>query len=231
MLAWRELCIAKKGDDAQTVVASSEATSFIVADGIGSYSGGGAASRLVVDFVSDCLEKNAAMPFPDVFAQSKMLLESNDSGLRLGTTLTVLQLTGSVARFGHVGDCRIYHLRGAGIVTRTSDQTELQFLLDRGVLNRYDAITYRRSNVLLSLLAPDKSFRLQEGVFDVLPGDRFVICTDGFHRCLSKQQIRDASLASRDLEIFARSLFRKASEIGVTDDASAFLAELGMDAL
>src|SRR3546814_5436694 len=60
------------------------------------------------------------------------------------------------ARVGHVGDSRIYHLRGSGLVTRTKDQTEVQHLIDEGILTPERAKMYPRKNVLLSAISRDR---------------------------------------------------------------------------
>ncbi len=113
----------------------------------------------------------------------------------MGTTLTVAVIQGNKVTLGHVGDTRLYHLRNKGIIARTKDQTEVQKLLDDGILNKQRAKNYHRRNVLLSVLTPDRDYELQSTSFNLDTHDRLLLLTDGAYSLASKLELRDLSLS------------------------------------
>jgi protein phosphatase len=225
MPSWKYLSFPLKGDDASVLFELDGIVCAALADGVGSYSGGGLAARTVVDLVgSRALRKKN--DFENLFRECKDALIKSKDVAKLGTTLTVMSLLESTVLFGHVGDCRIYHLRGGGVKTMTNDQTELAYLVGKGVLNRYEAKNYKRSSVLMSVLAPDKDYSLQFGSFNVMPGDRLILCSDGFYGVLSKRTIRDISVDNSNFDEFVDAVNSVMLGIEVDDDASALLLEV-----
>jgi PPM family protein phosphatase len=225
MPAWQYLDYPLKGDDAGALFELDNAACAALADGVGSYSGGGLAARAVIELVKRGFS-SAEPDFERMFRDCRDLLADSKEEVRLGTTLTVLSVVGEKVMFGHVGDCRIYHLRGEGLKTITNDQTELAYLLSKGVLNKYEAKNYKRSNVLMSVLAPDKEYALQTGAFSVAPRDRIILCSDGFYNLISKRDLRDLSVAHPDFETFVEGLNAVLRGTSLDDDASAALIEV-----
>lgn len=224
---WRELSWPKKGEDASAFIESGDRTCAAVADGVGSLSGGGVASRAVIELVKCRANMDELFNFGEIFSECKAQLSRlRTPELKLGTTLTVVEIVGHTVRYGHVGDCRLYHLRGNGLKTVTEDQTELNYLLKKGVINKYDAKLYRRANVLMSWLAPDKDFKLASGEFQVSSGDRLIICSDGFYKCAPKQMLRDISVGSRSYELFIESIVDRVTNAERSDDATALIVEI-----
>ena len=147
---WRELSWPKKGEDASSYIESGDRVCAAVADGVGSLSGGGVAARAVIELVKSRAIGSEEINFEEFFAQCKSRLSQlRTPELKLGTTLTVIEIVGHTVRYGHVGDCRLYHLRGNGLKTMTEDQTEMNYLLKKGEINKYDTKFYRRANVLM----------------------------------------------------------------------------------
>jgi len=138
----------------------------------------------------------------------------------MGCTLTILRVAEGEASVGHVGDTRIYQLRGIGILTRTIDQTELQHLLDQGIISKRQAPQYRRKHILLSALSPSSVYQLHTQKFDVLPGDRILLLTDGAYGLVPRQEIRDISLKSRSASDFCEAFLKEIENRNPVDDAS-----------
>lgn len=150
-----------------------------------------------------------------------------NEGGQWSTTLSVCLLIGERAIVGHVGDTRIYHLRGAGIQSRTRDQTEVERLIEEGILSPERALRYPRRHVLLSALSGDGDFHLQRSEFDVLVGDRVLLLSDGVYRQVTKREIAGLSEEHRQVPPFVHALKGLLASRGLVDDASALCVEIG----
>lgn len=220
----------KKTNQDSVFSAEVRGVSFLaIADGMGGKFGGEVASATVVQAIGDAFNADPTITIQVLFdiAHKKLESVSNDnvSLAEMGTTLTVCIIENHRVRVGHVGDTRVYHLRNSGIVSRTKDQTELQHLLDEGVISKRKAKSYKRKNILLSVLTPTKDYELYTNEFEVLKGDRLLLCTDGFYSLVSKAEIRDSSLQQGSLDLLLEQLLKTVESKEIHDDYSALLYE------
>lgn len=196
-----------------------------IADGVGSSLYGGDAARLAV---TACVDLASTIKISDVFAEvnSRIKLSSYSDEKQWSTTLTICILDGDKAYVGHVGDTRIYHLRGVGIMTRTKDQTEVERLIDEGVISRERARRYPRKNVLLSALNGSGEYELQQLSFDVREGDRILLVSDGLYKQIRKHEIAQLSSQNNNVTDFIDQLGTMLISRGIVDDSSAICVEL-----
>lgn len=223
---------SKKGRDKpnQDAILSLEANGYTliaVADGMGGKHGGEIASAEVMKLIGETFSSTPSIAVPELFekAHQSLIAKSNtDSKLsEMGTTLSLCIINGNRAAIGHVGDTRIYHLRGQGIVTRTKDQTELQHLLEEGVISKKKAKNYKRKNILLSVLTPAKNYELYTVDFDLESDDRLVLCSDGFYSLVSKLEIKDSSVATESSEQLKTKLLALVESKQIHDDYSCIV--------
>ncbi|WP_339772768.1 protein phosphatase 2C domain-containing protein [uncultured Pseudosulfitobacter sp.] len=198
-----------------------------IADGVGSAALGGMAARAGLDEVRGMTD---AEPMGELFARVSRklatLAEQHGNPKSLSTTLSLLCIEGDKANVGHVGDTRITHYRGGGVMTRTKDQTEVQKLLDDGVLTKNQARRYPRRNVLLSAMSAGREYDLHEATFSLEVGDRVLLTSDGFHGKLLRPQLASLSAATPDFDEFWRALEEKLSVESMEDDASCLAIEI-----
>src|SRR5207249_495328 len=145
-----------------------------VADGMGGHAGASVASAAVIDALRALIETDVA-EMSELFSSAqdclKKIAEEKPDLVGMGTTLSLIRLSGQTAKVGHVGDSRIYHLRSDGILDRTVDQTEVEQLVRQGVLSRARARRYPRRHILLSVLSPKRNYQLHEATFEIREGD------------------------------------------------------------
>ena len=129
-------------------------------------------------------------------ASEAIFNESQHNPARQGmkTTATVFCIYGSRGVFGHVGDGRLYLIRGGRPYQLTKDHTLLQMYLDLGVLTPDQATTFKHRHVLSHSIGGKPSVQPATSVVDVLPDDRFVLCTDGLSDVLEPRAIADIAL-------------------------------------
>lgn len=203
---------------------------FAIADGVGGHAGGQEASSTAIRKVTEYLELNEIVNMTDCFrliANSIKESSSNHAELKhMATTLSVCILRSNKAEIAHVGDTRIYHIRNQGIMLRTNDQTEVQELIQQGVLTKEKAKHYPRKNVLLSALSAKIDYKLYMNEFDVLAGDRIVLVSDGLYNRATAIEIRDLSVANSDLKEFAKALVAFVESRVPDDDCSGICVEI-----
>lgn len=96
-----------------------------------------------------------------------------------GTTLTAVVLDGASARITHIGDARVWLVRGGGLRQVTHDHTVVAALIEAGQLTPDEARSHEHRNLLNRALTP--GVMADEVVLDLRPGDRVVLTTDGVH--------------------------------------------------
>lgn len=200
-----------------------------IADGVGGRQDGDRASQLAVETLRRQLERGKFSK-KSLMAELQKQFELDDqrAGRKnpMATTLSVLRLNDQRAEVIHVGDTRIYHLRDKGIQRRTKDQTEVQDLLDRNIINQSQAARYPRRNVLNGFISADNDIEAMENEFEVKSGDRIILLTDGVYGVVPTQTIRNLSLESQTAEALAKNLKSAVEKAGVVDDYSALVLSI-----
>jgi serine/threonine protein phosphatase PrpC len=204
-----------------------------VADGVGGHVGGHVASRLAVANAIDFLTKNPAGDFSLLFEKICNVIEeealSSPEFSDMATTLTIVQIKEYKARFAHVGDSRIYHLRNKGIKQITEDQSEVALLIREGILSKQQAEHYGRRSVLYSALSAKRKYALTQGEFDVSLNDRLIMLTDGVYRMVSKSKIRDLSRKADSISILGEEIISEVKNLGPRDDHTLIGFEITPD--
>jgi PPM family protein phosphatase len=197
-----------------------------IGDGVGSSAFGGQAARSSLEIVRQVAEgESMAELFARVSKRLSEIAAEKGSVKSISTTLSVLRICGDQAFVGHVGDTRISHYRGSGVMARTKDQTEVQKLLDDGVLTKNQARRYPRRNVLLSAMSTGHGYDLFEAEFTVQRGDRILLTTDGFHSKLLRGRIAELSASKPEFDDFWNSIQDALSAESLEDDASCLAIE------
>lgn len=119
-----------------------------------------------------------------------------------GTTVTALVLDDERMFLAHVGDSRAYRLRAGRLERLTRDHTVAQTLVDEGRLSAEEARADDRRVQLNRAVALDAPHEPDLAVHGTLPGDRYVLCTDGVHGEVAPADLTDLlSAASSPQEV------------------------------
>jgi protein phosphatase len=171
----------------------------IVADGMGGHSAGEVASRLAVEVIHQTYYGGADGGPPrlaDAVLQANRAIfemaEGNRELAGMGTTCTALVVRGGEAECAHVGDTRLYLVRGDSIYQMTEDHSEVRSLVAQGVLTAEEAQHHADRNVLLRAVGthPTVEVSTWSDPFPVRAGDRFVLSTDGLHDLVDDEEIK-----------------------------------------
>ena len=203
---------------------------FAVADGMGGHIGGFEAADTCISKLENIIDEGRTLKFVSIYNEIADELKSRaivDATLsKMGSTLSVCRYKDGEVFVGHVGDTRVDHYRGGGVMARTKDQTEVQKLLDDGVISKRQAKKYPRRNVLLSVLSPDRTYELFTSQFSVQAGDRIIVSSDGFHELVPRRVLAEISSQHSLLDDFFEGLLVKLREQELKDDATCIVVEI-----
>ena len=198
---------------------------FTLADGVGKSEYGPAAAQSSVAVAKSFAFDVKVFDIFEAARTSLVAAASKTPGHVWSTTLTFCRVQNGIAEVGHVGDARLYHLRGAGIITRTKDQTEVQALIDEGVLSKERAKKYPRRNVLLSAISSDSTFELSTSKFEIQEKDRLLLVSDGIYKQIQRKEIAGISATAKTPSDFLSALSELLQSRGIHDDSTAVCVE------
>ncbi len=173
---------------------------FAVADGLGGLNAGEVASATAIQTLLDeyYAPSNAARVEPALRrAMQQANLRVHDMGQRnveqrgMATTLTALALAGATAYIAHVGDSRLYRLRGDKLTQLTQDHSEVAELVRMKIVPPALAASHPSRNVLTRTLGQQLMLRPDFAREPVQPGDRFMMCTDGLWSELEEEEMAE----------------------------------------
>lgn len=192
----QDACVVQLAPDAETW--QQRGHLFVVADGMGGHAVGELASKIAVDTIPHTFDKLRQLNAKDALwasieAANAAIYErgmQNKDFLRMGTTCTTLLLCPQGAIVGHVGDSRVYRIRERLIDQLSCDHSLVWELIQQRKVHPRDAERMCPRNVITRSLGPEQAVQVDiEGPFPVLPGDTFVICSDGLCGLLSDSEI------------------------------------------
>ncbi|QYG94091.1 serine/threonine-protein phosphatase [Iamia sp. SCSIO 61187] len=201
---------------------ATSASRVVLADGMGGRQGGEVAAQVAVDTLNERRGGRLEEPRRAILrANARIRARAEDGGPSgMGTTVVVVDQpdpeTPNVV-VAWVGDSRVYRVRDgvAGVVT--TDHTWEALLLELGS-DPVDAA--ERRHVLTRALGTHAQVEVEMCTFEVRPGDRLVLCSDGVHGALGPEVIAARS------GLGAAALVDAAAAAGTRDDATAAVVEL-----
>jgi protein phosphatase len=173
---------------------------WAVADGMGGHHAGEIASDTVVSELNQIssIPKRLSTYVNDIEDSiisanqqlRKLAAEHNDQRT-IGSTVMTLVAHQKYCAFLWAGDSRIYRARNGDCEIMTRDHSQVEEMIERGILNREDANSHPASNVITRAVGASNDLYVDVDIDEVEHGDTFVICSDGLYRHLSDQDIGD----------------------------------------
>lgn len=214
---------------------------YIVCDGMGGHAAGDVASKTTADTVRGYLvqrrdllqavargetsaDEAAALLRHGIQSASALVHEmgvQDVSRKGMGTTCCALLILGGKAIMGHVGDSRLYLSRAGQVYQLSEDHTFIQEALRRGMLTPEQAVNNPHQNLVTRAVGPNPSVLVDTLVFDVLPGDTLLLCSDGLHGYVKEAPELAAALQPESLEAITKHLVATANERGGADNITA----------
>ena len=145
----------------------------------------------------------------------------------MGTTIVAGLFYDNRVAVAHVGDSRMYRLRGETLETITRDHSLLQEQIDAGVISVADARLSRNKNLVTRAVGIDAIVQTEIHVHDVAVGDVYLLCSDGLNDMLEDADIQSALYALQgNLPLAAEQLVQMANDNGGRDNVSVILVKV-----
>jgi protein phosphatase len=230
-------------------VADGELGFFAVVDGMGGHAGGELASATIAEAVTGFIRESAShseKTWPAgmdsrlsalanrlqvaIRAANRTLATRAQTDAALegsGATMAAALCGDSRIAVSNVGDCRVYLLREGHLQQITRDHSIVAEQLAQGLIDVETARTHPLRHVVTRAVSGQAGMAVDILEFDIMPGDRLVLCSDGIHGVLTDSEI--ASLVSSDggsLEDLCRSTIAEANARGGPDNATTVLVEV-----
>ncbi len=209
---------------------------MLLADGMGGYNAGEVASALAIrslagfafedpslDGCTDPLEQ-LAQAFAAANSAIIATAASRPECLGMGTTLAAAWVAGSRLFHAHVGDSRIYLLRGGRLARLTRDHSVGQALRDAGGHDRSPGLRASLRGVLTKALGVERSVEPDFGEVALEAGDRVLLCSDGITDVLADAELARQLARDDSADEVAGALVRASLQAGSADNATAVVA-------
>ncbi|MGI9227565.1 MAG: Stp1/IreP family PP2C-type Ser/Thr phosphatase [Gammaproteobacteria bacterium] len=219
----------------------------VLADGMGGYKGGEVASRIAVNTILEELREEIPKLSPgeideqtgytrESLAARKSVVKANESIFSvsssepqyrgMGTTLVMGIFYDNQITIAHVGDSRMYRFRDENFQQVTVDHTLLQELVDRGFYTQEEANSSLNKNLVTRALGIEGSIAVDIKEDLAMPGDIYLLCSDGLTDMVDDQEIHATVTTFKDnLDQLADKLVAVANENGGRDNVSVLLAK------
>jgi len=223
---------------------------FVVADGVGGHNKGEIASREAIDqlkmwvygaaktlepLIASCeqgdsdanweirrlLENGMQAACYMVFGMAELDPEKRG----MSTTCSALLVRGGYAFAAHVGDSRVYRIRGSSVLQITEDHTLINYKVKHGLMTKEEAEKASGKNVITRAVGHKDYVQVDTADIDVAAGDRFLMCTDGLHGYLKNDAELLELIADDPIEAGANAAVALANQRGGRDNITVIVVE------
>lgn len=232
------------------VFSSAEHGLAILADGMGGYNAGEVASGMATTLLASSLSVASSAKLQDVHrdtgkrvshkyltdevaAANQAIFQAAQSQSQyagMGTTLVMAWFYDNLVTVAHIGDSRLYRLRGDEFQQITRDHSLLQEQIDSGVISPEEAKFSQNKNLVTRALGVDPEVEAEIHDYDVEPGDIYLLCSDGLNDMVDDDEIAMTLQAlSANLALAADQLVQMANDNGGKDNISVILVKVRGD--
>ena len=168
---------------------------WAVADGMGGHEGGEFASATLVgkleavDLNGDLDADQARIAAAIAEANRQILDEARTRRKQMGSTIVTLLVQDRHYAVLWVGDSRAYLLREGALVQLSRDHSQVQEMVDRGIMRPEDAVGHPMGHILSRAVGVTDEVKVDRVTGEVAPGDVFLLCSDGLHGYVDEKEI------------------------------------------
>jgi len=217
----------------------------VLADGMGGYNAGEVASGIAVALITNETRETVLRipPYePDAETGEPManrilrnvITRANSSIYQaansqpqyagMGTTLVVALLCDNHISVAHIGDSRLYRLRGGQLEQLTRDHSLLQEQIDSGMITKEMARRSQNKNLVTRAVGIEPDVEADENNFEAADGHLFLLCSAGLNDMVEDEDIHlTLSTLSANLPLAASQLVQMANDNGGRDNISVIL--------
>ena len=205
---------------------------WVVADGMGGHAGGDIASQMIVESLRKIPAADKLSGFVNgvedclLDANSKLydMSISGEEQRVIGSTVAALLAYENHCICAWVGDSRIYRLRDGLFEQVTRDHSEVEEMIEQGLITPEAAEAHPSANVITRAVGGTSDLHVDLELVDLRSQDRFLVCSDGLYKELSDNEMRDR-LASGNCKQVCQNLVSTALERECADNVTVVAVE------
>jgi PPM family protein phosphatase len=144
----------------------------------------------------------------------------------MGTTLCCMLFHRQGLVFAHVGDSRIYRLRGHRLEQLTKDHSLLRELVDQGQLDEQQATDFLYKNIITKAIGTEPKVDPTVEITDIAKNDIFLMCSDGLSDLLTIREIERTLVDNPSIQDAVENLIAQANEKGGRDNVTVVIAKV-----
>lgn len=220
---------------------------YLVADGMGGHASGEVASHMAIETLRDFFKATSADPeatWPYKMDKSRGYEENRlVTGIKLanrrihqsaqeeprlrgmGTTIVASLVIDDGVLIAHVGDSRVYRIRDGRMEQLTDDHSLLNDYIKMKRLTEEEIANFPHKNVIVRALGMKDTVKVDTRLDPPMPGDIYVLCSDGLCGPVSDDEILEISTSSNDLKQSVARLIERANQNGGPDNVTVVLAK------
>lgn len=243
----------KRDHNEDSILLDPELSLYMVCDGMGGHAGGEVASAHAVRTVQRFIQEQRHVL--EEFGKRSDAAEARDRAVQvlegavnqacseiygmatadngkagMGTTLVMMMVVQGKGLMAHVGDSRLYMVRQGQIHQLTEDHSYTSEMVKRGKMTREQARLSPYSNVITRAVGIQKNVQVDTLIFDIIPGDTFLLCSDGLHSYMEDPNDLAESLSNLEVPQIPEKLVEQANTRGGKDNISAIVLRAAADA-
>lgn len=232
---WRSASLTSQGNvrnhNEDAILELPAAGLWAVADGMGGHNAGDVASRMIVEALCGVTRRERPSELLDdvedrLMAVNERLYRASVEGSAgmSGSTIAVLLAFGDQCLSVWAGDSRIYRFRTAALQCITRDHSEVQAMVDEGILDPAAAGQHSAQNVITRAVGGAETLCLDLELRELKHQDRYLLCSDGLYKEIADEQLAQ-HLAANDPEGACRALIKQALAGVCSDNVSAVVVQ------
>ena len=204
---------------------------FAVADGMGGHTAGEVASGMLVEALAKIrppprLSELVEFAEYHILAVNKYLYEYGQSKQQItGSTIVALLVSDDFCAYIWAGDSRLYRMRDGSLEQLTTDHTQTELYIEQGLIERKDAEKFASRNRITRAVGAAADLILDVEVAELIPGDRFLLCSDGLDKHLLHDEIEE-TMRNGSADIVSDNLIAQTLERGANDNVTVCIVDI-----
>ena len=206
---------------------------WVVADGMGGHSAGDVASQMITSSLKD-LQAGGKLNIcindieDRLLAVNKRLLEKaqqTDNKTTIGSTVVAMLAYAKYCVYIWAGDSRLYRIRNGQLRQMSTDHSQVELYIEKGLISREEALTHPHGNMITRAVGASEDLFLDMDIQEMMPKDRYLLCSDGLTKHVTDMEIQDI-LDSGTHEESCRALIGLTLERGAVDNVTVIVVDI-----
>lgn len=224
--------VRKHNEDA--MLQRSEVGLWVVADGMGGHSKGDVASQMIVDSMKKVNERTSLIKFIDdiedrlLNVNQKLIDKARASTKKstIGSTLALMIAYENFCIYMWAGDSRIYRLRDGQMCQITTDHSQVELYIEKGMISRAEALVHPHGNMITRAIGATDELYIDIDMQIMQRNDRYLLCSDGLTKHIQDYELEEHLKKGNSSEETCRTLIDLTLSRGAGDNVTAIVVDI-----